>query len=164
MPEEITHIAIDPGANGVIVLRRANGSIEAHKMPECTDLQAIGDILLSGGTLNPDAKVFIEKVGYHMMGNNASSSVKLAKHVGLLRGLVFGILWRNSREEVPQKWMKHFGKMPNDKKDRKNKLKALAQKLHPKLRVTLWSADGLLMMKYMLDKEQEERTNAKSNA
>lgn len=165
MNESVTHVAIDPGANGCVILRWSDGSIDCEKMGKT--IPKIGESILQGGQIQPDAKVFIEKVGYHMPGNAVGSSVKFGRHVGELRGLVYGLLWHECIGEVPSKWMKHFGKLPKgtkNKKARKEKLKSIAQKLFPKIKVTLWNADGLLMMKYMLDKEQEQEEQVKKNA
>ena len=41
--------------------------------------------------------------------------------------------------------MKHFGTMPKDKKDRKNHLKHLAQQRFPSVKITLATADAILL-------------------
>jgi len=51
-------------------------------------------------------------------------------------------------EVTPQKWMKYYGAMPKEKKDRKNHLKHLAQSLYPSDKVTLYTADAILMAHY----------------
>jgi len=55
---------------------------------------------------------------------------------------------------VPQKWMSFYGEMPKDKKERKNKLKELAQKLLDDnglpYRATLKNSDAILIANFSL--------------
>ena len=51
-------------------------------------------------------------------------------------------------EVTPQKWMKYYGAMPKDKKARKTHLKHIAQSLYPSDKVTLYTADAILMAHY----------------
>ena len=51
----------------------------------------------------------------------------------------------------PNKWMKHFGAIPKEKKDRKNHIKHLAQQRFPDLKITLATSDAVLMALYAKD-------------
>ena len=140
-------IAIDPGASGSIVIEIA-GSLVAYKMPG--SLKELSEMLDYRGH---EVSCLVENVGFHRIGNSASSSVKFSRHVGELHAT----MWCMNRivpvTVVPQKWMKFFGVMPKDKKDRKNALKSIAAE-HFGTRVpaiTLWNADALLLLKYGID-------------
>jgi len=47
--------------------------------------------------------------------------------------------------------MKHYGSMPKDKTPRKNHLKHLAQQRFPKEKITLKTADAILLAVYGLE-------------
>ena len=49
----------------------------------------------------------------------------------------------------PYTWMKFYGSMPKDKRKRKNYLKQLAQQLYPNIKVTLATADAILLAHYL---------------
>ena len=53
---------------------------------------------------------------------------------------------------TPQKWMKFYGKLPKEKKDRKNQLKHLAQQRFPEIKITLATADAILLANYLKEK------------
>ena len=61
-------------------------------------------------------------------------------------------------EVTPQKWQKSFqlgnSKSCSSKTEWKNKLKAKAQQLFPNIKVTLWSADALLLYHYGVHTEK----------
>ena len=48
----------------------------------------------------------------------------------------------------PKKWMEYFQPLSKDKKRRKKELKQKAQELHPNERVTLLTADAILIAHY----------------
>lgn len=156
-----SHLAIDPGASGGIAAMFPDGSVTVYKMPY--DLKTLRSTIKGITSCAHNSKLFVEKVGFHMKGNSAGSSAKFAKHVGEIRGLIVGLLGRLPDEEVPHSWMKHFGEMPKDKKERKNYLKSLAAKAFPGIKITLWNADALMMLKYIVDKKEDLNKDAKSN-
>ena len=49
----------------------------------------------------------------------------------------------------PQKWMKYYAPLPKDKKDRKNQLKHMAQQRFPEIKITLATADAILLANYL---------------
>ena len=49
-------------------------------------------------------------------------------------------------EVSPQKWMKVFGELPRDKKERKTAIKDRMQKMYPNIKVNLKNADALAIM------------------
>ena len=63
-------------------------------------------------------------------------------------GQWLGILASNGvpyKEVTPQTWMKYYGAMPKDKAKRKKHLKHLAQSLYPNIKITLKTADAVLI-------------------
>ena len=50
---------------------------------------------------------------------------------------------------IPKKWQGFYGSMPRDKRKRKNYLKQLAQQLYPHIKVTLATADAILIAHYL---------------
>ena len=51
----------------------------------------------------------------------------------------------------PQKWMKYYKPLSTDKKERKDQLKHLAQQRFPNLKITLATADAMLLANYLKD-------------
>ena len=51
---------------------------------------------------------------------------------------------------TPLVWMKHYTPIPKDKKDRKNYLKSVAQRLYPDSHITLATADAILIAHYLM--------------
>jgi len=135
-------ITIDPGKSGGIAWR-INDEVFCAKMPETIKdmVYFFEDLIAEKGITN----VVMEKVGNHVMGNSASSSVKFARHCGQLEGVII-TLGFSLVEVTPQKWMKKLGSLPKEKKDRKNKIKEITQMKYPNLKVTLALSDALGIM------------------
>ena len=159
-------IAIDPGKTGGIAWCYGTDRIEAFtaKMPDTPD--GIFDLLADLNT--SEVECIIEKVGYHVMGNNASSSVKLSRHVGHLEmacvALELPIVW-----VPPKKWMKsvegypesirkapetsdkdHRNALNRHKTVRKNAIKDWVAGIYPHIKVTLDDADALGILEWRL--------------
>lgn len=145
-------IAIDPGASGSIAVRDADGRVFADSMPDT--LRDIWDYFFNIVSAEPK-HCYLEDAGYHIRGNNASASCKFARHCGALEMAVTakGIPWESVR---PQKWMKHFGTLPKDKRERKNKIKELMQRLYPNIKVTLTNADALALLTWAINQQGEK--------
>ena len=153
-------IAIDPGKNGGIAWRDTGGVFHCAKMPDTErDIaDKIASLIPSQEVYDADLRMystqrahdpicFIEKVGFHRVGNSASSSVKFGTHVGFLRGVLtcFHIPFE---EVAPQKWMKSLGALPKDVRQRKNRIKEIAQQRYPSLgaKITLHTADAIAIL------------------
>lgn len=137
-------IAIDPGAKGGIAVFDGE-TTKAYAMPEtpkdilyCIDAIAITD---------SDIRCVVEKVGFHVKGNSASSSCKFARHCGHVEMALIALGIPFS-DVTPQKWMKWLGALPSDKTARKNAIKDNMQRLHPDIRVTLWNSDALALLEW----------------
>lgn len=102
-------LTIDPGANGGICLKM-DKALRCYKMPASLTGKAV---LLTALRLKVQGKleVVIEDVGFHVEGNRAQGSVKLARHVGQLEG-IFAKLNVKVEYVRPVKWMEAFPDRP----------------------------------------------------
>lgn len=147
-------IAIDPGKKGGIAVRDAKGRVYADDMPDTlADLWSeINALNLLPNEIGSQETMcaYIEDVGYHVAGNNASASATFARHVGHIEMALTAarISWQSVR---PQKWMKSLGALPKEKADRKRKIKELMQRRYPFVKVTLQNADALAMLTWLID-------------
>ena len=140
------YIGIDPGKNGGIAFIY-NETAHCKKCP--ATVFEMSDQIKVLKEIAPDIQKYaiIEQV--HSM---PKQGVKSVFTFGQGYGQWLGIL---AAEEIPyiqvtpQKWMKHFGAMPREKKDRKNYLKHLAQQRHPELKITLATSDAILLANYL---------------
>lgn len=139
-------IAIDPGASGGIVYDTKDG-LTLVKMPD-----TMGGIIetLRAAIKAGNYKCIMEKVGTHVQGNNASASVKFARHNGHLEMalLALGI---EQVQVAPKKWQKNYGTLPKDRQDRKRAIKAEMERRFPTETITLWNADALALYVYAKD-------------
>ena len=140
-------LGIDPGASGGLAVVSAIGQ-DSTAMP-ATERDAWDWIRSSYASC-----AAIEKVqGYIGPGTAfpGSAMFRFGQSYGFLRGCLIaaGI----SFEEVtPQRWQKGLGVAPRGKQESKgafkNRLKAKAQQLFPNVKVTLATADALLIAEY----------------
>ena len=153
-----SYIAIDPGVNGGIAW-------DGAALPSCMgmpgsdteiaeEIHNLADILCS---IRDNLKFIIEDVPKFVGKALPGSTIfPLAFNCGLVRGIAVSlqmpiILVR------PQDWQKHF--RLGTKGDTsgttewKNKLKAEAQRRYPHLKVTLKTADALLLLAYAQEKQ-----------
>lgn len=145
-------IGIDPGSlGGIAVLSDDGGIVSVCRMPDTP--QDILDMLRRyGGTelFGSDVVCYMEKVGTGIPGQSSKATATFARHCGHLEMalLALGI---KTNEVTPQKWMKSYqlGKSSDySKTEWKNRLKAKAQQLFPREKVTLAVADALLLAEY----------------
>jgi hypothetical protein len=151
-----TYITIDPGVNGGIAWDGAT-------LPSCMgmpgsdteiaeEIHNLADILCC---IRDNLKFIIEDVPKFVGRALPGSTIfPLAFNCGLVRGIAVSL-----RMPVilvrPQDWQKHFclgSKGNSSTTEHKNKLKAEAQRRYPHLKVTLKTADALLMLAYAKEK------------
>ena len=162
-------IGIDPGATGGIIIGNS-GVPEVLSMPE-TEHDMV-DIIRKVAQSPFDKVAVIEKVSGFAggEGNPGSAMFNFGRSVGVLYGALIAFEIR-IEEVTPQKWQKALslgtreharsspGASPEEKKriralnaryktEWKNKLKAEAQRLFPSVKVTLKTADALLIYEY----------------
>ena len=135
-------IGVDPGSGGgLAVLDREGHLVEVLAMPE-TD-HDINDFF----TRHEDADcAYLEQV-HSMPGQGVASTFKFGMNYGFLRAMLTAhkIRWI---DVTPNKWQSALGiKAIKDepKTAHKNRLKGRAQQLFPKAKVTLKTADAILI-------------------
>ena len=146
---KMVYVGIDPGINGGICLIFPDANIhhiEIHKCP--ATIRDMSDILDDWIDPASTVRAVIEKV-HAFPGQGVTSMFNFGKNFGTWLGILNGL--RIPYVEVsPQKWMRVYGSMPKDKKDRKNHLKGLAQSLYPQEKITLKTADAVLLAHFSL--------------
>ncbi len=105
--------------------------------------------------LAPDIQKFAIIESVHSM---PKQGVKSVFTFGKGYGQWLGILASHEipyTQVSPQKWMKFYGSLPKEKKDRKNHLKHLAQQRFPNLNITLATADAVLLANYLKETKKK---------
>lgn len=144
----MTVIGIDPGASGAAVFLTSTSvdvcSFKNKSWPEIVSYFERWHYWIDYS--------FIEAVGA-MPRDAKSTAFTFGENTGIVKGIMHAFDIRFV-EVHSQKWQKHFGLGAKfiSKQARKNAQKAKAQELFPKLKVTLATADALLIAKYGYDK------------
>ena len=149
-------MAIDPGKNGGIAYRLGSGEIHSLPMPPTP-----GDVMDMIRTVkvidSTTGMVCYMEECIKYAGNNqsGSSAIVYGRNYGFIEGVIqtLGIKLHGVR---PQQWLKELevgrkGNLTNT--EWKNKLKALSQRLFPTEKITLKTADALLILEYAIRKE-----------
>lgn len=145
-------ISVDPGASGGIV-----GTVEgcdtvlAYPMPKTEG--GVLDCIRELAALSSGERVaIVEHVsGYAGAGQPGSAMYRFGFGTGFVTGVLMTL---NFKIELvrPQKWTKFFSLGTHSacasRTEWKNKLKACAERLYPNIRVTLATADALLLLEY----------------
>lgn len=148
-------IGIDPGKKGGIAVLCGDGTVvDVVSMPDTPQdlLEFLRDVTAYDGT----CKCYLEKVG-GMPGNGGSAMFNFGKGYGWIEMALLS-LEIPTVTVTPQKWQSVYGvgsssimrSSAAEKKEHKNKLKAVAQGLFPSLgkRITLETCDSLLIAEY----------------
>ncbi len=161
-------LGIDPGVNGGLSVL-SDGEVKCVKMP-ATDgdvLEKLADWRVSclGGEMyavieqqTPRPTFLFDKVPKKFKGTILKSTCLLYGHYRMLQGLLTasGIPFE---EATPQKWQKALGIRKREKGETdtkwKNHLKSIAQRLYPKLKITLATSDAVLLMEYARRRRME---------
>ncbi len=143
-------IGIDPGVSGGIVMLIESGTIRIASCPDTVNDMA--NILSEFDYINFKARAVIERV-HSFPGQGVTSTFKFGMNYGQWLGIL-AALKIPYIQVAPSKWMKHYGRMPKNKKDRKNHLKHLAQQQFPKERITLKTADAILLAVYGMEENR----------
>jgi len=137
------YIGIDPGkAGGICFLM--DDEIKTFKCPATTHDMA-EELILAKDIRKCTAVV--EKV-WSFPGQGVRSTFNFGYNYGVWIGILSALKIRY-KLVPPGTWMKHYGSMPKEKKDRKNYLKQLAQQMYPDHKVTLYNADAILLANYI---------------
>ena len=137
--KKVTQIAIDPGKSGAAAIKKPDGTILTWKADKKT-YQDFIDFLKE----HAPATMLMEQV--HANSKNGckanwglSESNTIWRMASLINKIPLKII-------SPMKWMKLAGPFSKDRKTRKNEIKALAQRVYPDVKVTLWNADALALL------------------
>lgn len=145
-------IGIDPGSlGGIAVLGDDGAVVSVSKMPQ-TPHDILEYLRRWCGTemFGSSVVCYMEKVGTGMPGQSSKATATFARHCGHLEMALLS-LGIKTNEVTPQKWQKAYqlGRSSEySKTEWKNRLKALAQQLFPREKVTLMVADALLIAEY----------------
>ena len=150
----MTIIAIDPGKSGGIAYALDGREIHSRSMPDTS-----GDILDFIRTIKaihgPEIECYMEScVRYAGKAQSGSASIVYGRNYGFLEGIIQALGIR-LHFVSPQKWIKALGlgtRGQSTNTQWKNKLKAEAQRLFPSEKVTLKTADALLILEYAKQK------------
>ena len=144
-------IGIDPGVNGGVCILDTkarstmnNTTIHTIKCPQT--VKDMADYLAVKVWDSKQSLCYIEKV-HSFPGQGVVSTFTFGKNYGQWLGILAS-LDIPYIEVPPKKWMKFYGDMPKDKKERKNHLKHIAQGILPEVNVTLYIADAILLANY----------------
>ena len=145
------YIGIDPGESGGIAVLVGH-NICTYNMPD-----TYPDIYNTLSSLQKqyagyELVAILEDVGKGIPGQSSKATATFARHNGHLEMALYALGIRTVRV-TPQKWMKNYsnqlGKSKDvEKREWKNKLKGLAQQMHPEEKVTLKNADAILIAEY----------------
>lgn len=144
-------IAIDPGASGAAAVKWTDGSVCVEPfLSEIEMLEFMRIVRENADAEGADVCVFIEKVGGFVggIGNTGSSMFNFGRNYGYYIG-VCDALGFATRFVAPGVWQKKYptrAKSAKEKAAHKRELKEHAARLYPKLKVTLASADALLIL------------------
>lgn len=150
--EFTTVLAIDPGGRGGVAVHRAGEPVAAYAMPPTE-----ADVLHLLRELTPEparSLAFVESVGGFVgKAQPGSSAFKFGRGFGFILGV---LQERGVRVELvlPRTWQKGFNlgtaSACESPAEWKRKLRAEAQRRHPSLKVTLATADALLILDHAL--------------
>lgn len=152
-------LGVDPGASGGIALT-VGGDVSSWPMPP-TEGDVV-ELLRSIETRHPNARMvaYVEEVGgYVGSAQPGAAMFKFGRNFGFLLGVLQTRGWHLHLVR-PQKWQKQFGlgtvTSSGGKTKWKQKLKAEAQRLFPGQKVTLKTADALLILHYGRMHQQQQ--------
>lgn len=150
----IVVLAIDPGSNGAIAWRDADGNAATETMPETVGelWDTLADLAHLAGVEGAKIVAYLEKVGTYHPGNHVGSACKFARHCGHVEMALYGC-GIGVCDVSPAVWQRAVcGALSKDKAERKRQIREAMQRLYPDLKVTLGNADALGILTYARDK------------
>ena len=143
-------LAIDPGKSGGFAYVDRYLDVTVEPMP-ATEGDIEEEISCAAFSSESDRVAIIEKVGgYAGAAMPGSRMFAFGENYGFLKGVVMSCGFK-LHLVTPQAWQKALGLGTSKgltKTAWKNKLKAEAQRLYPDLKVTLKTADALLILEW----------------
>mgnify|MGYP003145486985 CR=1 FL=1 len=143
------YIGIDPGKSGGIAYI-LNGKMYAHKFPK--DLRNIVEILKN---LKQAKCLCAMELVHSFPGQGVVSTFSFGENFGMWKGMLtaFDIEYKLV---TPRIWMRFYGELPKEKSLRKKKLKEIAKELYNDIKVTLYTADAILITHYLKEIANEK--------
>ena len=136
------YIGIDPGKGGGIGIIY-NDISYCRKCP--ATIYDMAEEIKICMELAPDIqKTAIIEAVHSWSGQGVKSVWTFGENYGQWLGILAALNIPYSQVS-PQKWMKFYGNLPREKKDRKNRLKHLAQQRFPNIKITLATSDARLL-------------------
>lgn len=167
-------IGIDPGSSGGIAWNEPEKGIQAVKMPATeTEVVALLYGIRERTRGKESIRAYCELVtGYvkHDKDDGEENKnrqpghtmFKFGRGVGVLQGACLAIFGKPMIEVHPNVWQKPLFVPKGSKTERKNYMKRAAQRRYPQLKVTLSTADALLIRAYgeMLSASERKGVNS----
>tara|TARA_R100000808_G_scaffold24239_1_gene55325 strand:- start:138 stop:695 length:558 start_codon:yes stop_codon:yes gene_type:complete len=152
------YIGVDPGKSGGIAFIDDDNNLQCFRFPKdlstlITDIKIIRKI---------DKCVAKLELVHSFPNQGVKSTFSFGENYGIWQGILSSLDIKYTKV-TPKKWMSHYGVLPKVKKDRKNKLKEIAQKAYPDTRITLYVADAILIAKYTKEKYEESKNTSRSS-
>ena len=153
-----TFIAIDPGWSGGLAVGQG-GKVFCNAMPETLGdvFELIEEIAASARSEGHDPVCLLEEVGgYAGRAQPGSAMFRFGEQYGFVQGVIRSLGLRLELVR-PQVWQRSFGlgtaSRCASRREWKNKLKAEAQRRFPQIKVTLKTADALLILDHARRRE-----------
>tara|TARA_Y100000310_G_scaffold286393_1_gene310507 strand:- start:131 stop:586 length:456 start_codon:yes stop_codon:yes gene_type:complete len=150
--ENRVFIGIDPGIKGGIAFIY-NDTYQV--VPTPNTVSEMADELIALKDMGPNLPMYacIEAV-HSFPGQGVASTFKFGMNYGQWLGIL-ATLKIPYIQTTPHRWMRYYGSMPKDKKDRKNHIKHLAQQRFPDVHITLATSDAMLIANYMKETNKQ---------
>lgn len=144
-------IGIDPGKSGGLCVYNGKDIVKAIPCPSSIlDMADSVRVTLNNfeieGISSKSIPVLIEHV-HAFPTDSRSSSFKFGTNYGMWLG-IFASFGLHVETVVPVVWMRKYGELPKAKAERKRYLKVLALSFFPDNKITLKTADAILIAKY----------------
>ena len=145
-------IGIDPGIKGGIAFMYDD---DYHVKNTPNTVQEMAQTLIAIKDIAPNTPTYccIEAV-HSMPGNSGRSMFTFGTNYGQWLGILATLKIPHVLV-TPHKWMSWYGSRPKNRKDRKNHLKNLAQQRFPNTKITLGTADAMLIANYLRETNKQ---------
>ena len=145
-------IGIDPGVKGGFAVIY-NNTYYAKPIPS-TVAEMSKEMELINNIAPDISKYAAIELVHSFPGNSGRSMFTFGMNYGQWIGIL-STLKIPYIQVTPVKWMRHFGSMPKDKKERKNHIKHLAQQRFPDINITLATSDAMLISCYLMETNKQ---------
>ena len=150
--DKTIYIGIDPGKSGGIAYIE-NNKLYTYKFPK--DLRDLVKILKK---LKGRKCLCIMELVHSFPNQGVKSTFSFGENFGKWKGLLcaFDIEYMLV---TPRVWMRYYGDLPKEKSLRKKRLKEMAKALYNDIKVTLYTADAILIANYLKEITYEKSKN-----